>query len=119
MGLLQTPAPYAASRSQLGAWRILGDRPASSIDQDAIDTYIATRAAEGVSSGTNRRDLSVLLAALRLAHRRKHIARPDDVVMGLAHVPESIVAFISAFREAFRDGAFDFRLASEIATRTR
>ncbi|MCJ1902141.1 MULTISPECIES: hypothetical protein [Paracoccus] len=44
------------------------------------------------------------------------IAEP---VSGLSCVPERFVEFMSAFREAFQQGAFDFRLASEIGTQAK
>lgn len=37
-----------------------------------------------------------------------------EPVIGLSSVPEPLVGFMTAFRDAFRRGAFDFRLASEI-----
>ena len=61
--------------------RILGHLDTASIDQDAVDAFIATRTAEGAAGGTIRRDLSTLLAARRLAHRRKLIPAPEDVTI--------------------------------------
>ncbi|MFT3689049.1 hypothetical protein [Paenirhodobacter sp.] len=37
-----------------------------------------------------------------------------EPIAGLSGVPERLAGFMAAFREAFRSGAFDFRLASEI-----
>ncbi|MFT4149206.1 MAG: site-specific integrase [Paracoccaceae bacterium] len=61
--------------------RLIGDLPAAAVDQEVIDRYIVARRAEGVRDGTVRRDLSVLLAARRLAHRKHLIPAPTHVII--------------------------------------
>ncbi|MDR0809542.1 MAG: hypothetical protein LBE86_10545 [Gemmobacter sp.] len=50
--------------------RHMGSMAAAAIDQPDVDAYVAARVADGVLPQTARRELNVLMAAWRLAHKQ-------------------------------------------------
>lgn len=56
-----------------------GSTDADDIDLDKQGLFIRWRRQQSVSDGTIKRDLSVLSAALKYAHKRKKINRPYDI----------------------------------------